>query len=100
MKKHPRRKPVTPRSQVRSVLRQLWLRSRERQAALKREFYTCEICGGKRSTARGKEFDVEVHHRGGIDWDGIIDMIISRMLPDPAELEVVCPECHKKRHEI
>ena len=97
--KHPRRKPVTPRSQVRSALRNLWMRSRERAAALKRESYTCETCKRKKTTAKGREFDVLVHHRNGIDWDGLIDLVIERMLPDPSELEVVCPECHEKIHE-
>ena len=47
--------PTTPRSRVRSALRKLWLSSRERSAALKREEYCCEVCSVKQSTAKGRE---------------------------------------------
>ena len=93
------RLPTTPRSYVRKVLRQLFARSRERAAALKREKYTCERCGVKQSRARGREVYIEVHHRNGINWENIIDLIIERILPDPADLEVLCVECHKKETE-
>ena len=91
--------PTTPKSRVKNALRQVWLRSRERAAALKREGYCCERCGRKQSTAKGKELKVQVHHRKGINWDGLVDNIITRLLPDPAELEVLCERCHEEEHK-
>jgi len=94
-----KRLPNTPRSKVRAALRQLWLRSRERAAALKREKYTCQRCGVKQSKAKGKEQKVEVHHKEGIgNWEIVIDAIIAEILCDPSNLEVVCPNCHDKEH--
>ena len=94
-----KRKPNTPRSRVRNALRQLWLRSRERASAIKRDGYTCQECHRKQSKAKGKEFQVQVHHKDGIDWDGVVDIIIERILVHPDKLETVCKECHKKKHE-
>jgi len=91
--------PSTPRSRVRAVLRQLWLRSRERNAAIKREGGCCEGCGGKQSTAKGKEFKVEVHHLNGIEWEQMIDYVYRHLLCDPKHLQVMCPECHEKEHK-
>ncbi len=92
--------PNTPRSKVRAALRQLWLRSRERAAALKREQYTCQRCGVKQSKAKGKEQKVEVHHKEGIgNWEIVIDAIIAEILCDPSNLEVVCPNCHDDEHK-
>jgi predicted HNH restriction endonuclease len=89
----------TPRSKVRAALRQLWLRSRERLAALKREGYSCEECGKKQSRAKGKEIYVEVHHLDGIEWEKMIDYIFRHLLVDPAKLSVMCKECHKEEHK-
>jgi 5-methylcytosine-specific restriction endonuclease McrA len=91
-----KRKPTTPRSQVKSALRQLWLRSRERQAALKRDHYTCQICNAKQSKAKGKVVKVEEHHLNGIEWEKILDYIYRHLLVPPEELETRCIECHKK----
>lgn len=92
--------PTTPRSRVRAALRQLWLRSRERAAALKREQNTCQACKRKASRAKGKEFGVEVHHIGKIcNWEAIIDQIFEQLLCDPALLEVLCKQCHNIKHE-
>lgn len=89
----------TPRSRVRQALRQLWLRSRERAAALKRENNTCQHCKRKASKAKGKEFSVLVHHLDGIaNWDVIIDTVFEFLLCDPSMLEVLCKECHDKEH--
>ncbi len=91
------RKPTTPRSQVRSALRQLWLRSRERQAALKRDKYTCQECGVKQSKAKGREVKVEVHHVvETLDWDLLLSYIYRHLLCDPRYLETLCKECHEK----
>jgi len=95
-----RRLPATPRSQVRSALRQLWLRSRERQAALKRDKYTCQSCKRKQSKAKGREFKVEVHHVSGvIDWELTLDYIYRHLLCDPKYLETLCVDCHKEESD-
>lgn len=88
--------PGTPRSRVRSAIRQLWLRSRERAQALKDQNYCCQSCGVKQSKAKGKEQAVEVHHKTGIgNWDAVIDTIYKQILCSPTTLEVLCPDCHK-----
>ena len=87
---------ITPRFRIKAALRRLWLSSKERSAALKREGYCCERCHVKQSKAKGREVKVEVHHRNGIDWEDIINYIMRQLLPDPAELEVLCKECHGK----
>lgn len=90
----------TPRSRVRAAIRQLWLRSRERATALKRDEYKCQCCGVKASTAKGKEQKVLVHHLNGIDnWEHVIDAVYRHILCDPKDLMTICPECHKQEHE-
>ncbi len=90
----------TPRSRVRSSLRQLWLRSRERASAIKRDQYTCQSCGRKQSKAKGREFDVQVHHRAGIgNWEQVIDIVYQGILVNPEGLETLCEECHNKKGE-
>ena len=93
-----KKSPNTPRSRVRQVLRLLWMRSRERHAALKNAGSCCQRCGVKASVAKGREVKVCVHHKDGINWDGVIDVIIAAMLPDPSRLECLCYECHAKEH--
>lgn len=95
-----KRSPSTPRSRVRQALRQLWLRSRERAACLKRDGYTCQECGVKQSTAKGKQQKVEVHHLAGIEWENILDYIYRHLLVSPDALETVCPDCHKNMTEL
>ena len=92
-----RRKPTTPRSQVRSALRRLWLRSRERAATLKRDEYRCQDCGVKQSRAKGKEVYVEVDHLNGISWNKMIDHIYRHLLISPKKLETVCKKDHAER---
>jgi len=87
----------TPRSRIRAALRRLWLRSRERAAAIKRDKYTCQGCGRKQSKAKGKEFSVQVHHNQGIaNWDALIDEVYKHLLCDPKNLVTLCKECHDK----
>ena len=87
--------PRTPRSRVKSALRQLWMKSAERSEALKRDKYICQKCGVKKSVAKGKEQKVEVHHKDGVlNWDEIIEIIMDQLLCDSKKLEVLCPECH------
>lgn len=92
-----RKKPNTPRSRVKNTLRQLWLRSRERAAALKKASYCCTECGIKQSTAKGHEVKLEVHHDPMVNWDGIVDLIIERLLQVPQY--PLCKGCHKALHE-
>jgi predicted HNH restriction endonuclease len=94
-----RKLPTTPRSRIKNALRTVWLRSRERAAAMKREGYTCQICGVKQSKAKGREVDVQVHHREPINWDGVVDIIVERVLQDPSRLVVLCKACHEGMHE-
>lgn len=80
------------------MLRQIWLRSAERNEALKRDKYTCQDCGVKQSKKKGFEVKVQVHHKEGIDvWDEIIELIYSQLLCDPDKLETLCPDCHDKK---
>ena len=96
----PKKSLNTPRSRVRSCLRQLWLRSRERAFALKRDGYSCRMCGVKQSKAKGREVSVEVHHKEGItNWEEVIDCIYKSILCNPEHLETLCGECHKKMEE-
>jgi predicted HNH restriction endonuclease len=89
--------PYTPNSRIKAALRQLWLRSREHAAALKRDGYTCQCCGVKKSTAKGREVSVEVHHEDGItNWGEIYRVIRENLLCDPKHLETLCKKCHKK----
>jgi len=93
--------PNTPRSRIRSALRQVFLRSRERAAALKRESNTCQCCHKKASKAKGREQKVEVHHMSGhiTNWDKIITMVYEELLCHPDYLEVLCKKCHLEQHE-
>lgn len=95
-----KRLPTTPRSKVRNALRMLSLRSRERAQALKRDKYTCQICGVKKSTAKGKEVYVEAHHIRGIgNWEKAIDVIFEEILCAPEFWETLCKDCHQKVKE-
>jgi len=92
-----KRLPNTPKSQIRSALRRLFLRSRERAARLKSDGYTCQRCGVKQSKAWGKEVFVEVHHKGGVaNWDALFDAVYKHLLCSPEFLETLCSECHRK----
>jgi 5-methylcytosine-specific restriction endonuclease McrA len=90
---------TTPKSRVRAAIRNLWLHSRERASALKRDNYSCVHCGVKQCKKKGFEQKVEVHHLDGIDWLKIIEYIYRHVLVDPKNLETICPECHLKEHE-
>ena len=87
---------TTPRSKIKAMIRQCWLRSRERSGALKDAGYRCNRCGIKQSKAKGKEVALNVHHVDRIDWDGVVDLIIERVLA--GELEVLCIPCHDEEH--
>ena len=90
-----RKLPHTPNSQIKSSLRRLFLRSRERAAALKRDGYTCQQCGAKQSRAAGRDVYVEVHHVDGVpNWSEIYEYIRARLLCDPSRLVTLCKKCH------
>lgn len=94
-----RKLPTTPRSRVRSALRQVFLRSRERAAAIKREANTCQSCNRKGSVAKGREVKITVHHKNGIaNWESVIDAVYKELLCDPSQFEVLCEECHELKH--
>ena len=96
----PKRQPNTPRSQVRSALRRLWLRSRERQSALKRDGYCCQKCGIKQSRAKGREVYVEVHHKRNVgNWEEVINLIFLELLCNPEYMETQCKQCHDKKEK-
>lgn len=86
----------TSKTHIVRMLRQMWLRSKERGEALKRESYCCQDCGVKQSVAKGREQKMSVHHKHGIgNWDKVIELIRQEILCDPINLEVLCPDCHK-----
>lgn len=91
--------PYTPRSRIKGALHRLWLRSRERAAALKRDQYTCQRCGKKQSTAKGREQSVCVHHINGVKWAEIIEYVYQQLLVSPDLLETLCQDCHDNEHE-
>lgn len=85
----------TPRAQIVSALRQLWMRSKERSEALKRDNYTCQMCGKKKSTAKDKELRVNVHHKEGVtNWQNIVDNLREELLCSPDLLKTLCRDCH------
>lgn len=91
-----KREGYTPSGRIRQALRLLWLRSRERQAALKATGYRCAYCGVKQSVAKGKEVRLEVHHMDGVDWEGLIELVRERLLQRAERLAPACKECHAK----
>ena len=95
-----KKQPSTPRSRVKNSLRMLFLRSRERAAAIKSVHNTCVACGAKGSAAKGREVKIEVHHKDGIgNWNKVIDEVFRELLCAPENLECLCKECHGKRHD-
>lgn len=86
----------TPRSRIRSALRQLFLRSKERAAVVKRDKNTCTSCGKKGSVAKGKEVKIEVHHLEHVAWEEMIDMVYERLLVNPDKMICLCKDCHDK----
>jgi 5-methylcytosine-specific restriction endonuclease McrA len=90
----------TPREIIRNAIRRyVWLTSRERSSALKRDGHTCQGCGKKASAAKGKEFKVEVHHKSGESGiDAVVEYIYRQLLVSPEHLETLCHECHRREH--
>ena len=90
---------ITNKTRIVPALRQLFLRSRERATALKREQYTCQICKVKKSQKKGHEVSVRVHHKDGIQWDALVLEVRKYLLCSPDKMQVLCKDCHKKTHE-
>jgi 5-methylcytosine-specific restriction endonuclease McrA len=77
------------------MLRQMFLKSCERNQCLQRDYYTCQLCKRKQTKKKGQELKVQVHHKQGIDaWNNIIDAIQEQLLCDPDELQTLCEDCH------
>ena len=88
----------TSRAKIKGELRRIWVRSTERNEAIKRDKYTCQDCGIKKSVKKGFEVKVHVHHKKEIEvWDEIIDLIMEHLLCNPDKLEVLCVDCHDKK---
>jgi predicted HNH restriction endonuclease len=89
----------TPRSRIKGMLRQIFLRSRERARVLKETDYCCDKCGVKQTSKKGEEIKLDVHHVKGIDcWNEIIDIIEDKLLciGHEEDLQPLCKECHNK----
>ena len=93
-----RKSDITPNSRIKAALHKLWLQSRERAAAIRRDGYICQHCGVKQSTAKGKEQKVVVHHLDGVEWENILAYIRRHLLVEPRKLVTLCPDCHKREH--
>lgn len=97
-----RRSDRTPRSKIRSMLRLLSLRCRERSEAMKRGGYRCAVCGAKQSKAFGRECKLECHHVDPIaegNWmNKIIDLIQEHILVEPSRWKTLCEACHELEH--
>ena len=95
-----RKLPNTPRSRVRSALRQVFLRSRERAACLKKAENKCFTCKRKASRAKGREVFVQVHHIAPIDiWQEVLDLVYAKILCSPDQMICLCKECHSDIHK-
>ena len=88
----------TSRAKIKGYLRQMWVRSYEKRATMKRDGYSCTNCGIKQSKKKGAEVKVEVHHKEGIEiWDEVIDLITEHLLCDPDKLETLCEDHHANK---
>lgn len=97
MKKRTKSNIVTTDGMFRSALRRLWMTSPERSAAVKRDKYTCQLCGKKKSVAKGKECKIEVDHKYEINWDEIIATLRRILFCRHYDLKVLCRECHRRK---
>jgi len=96
----PRKKPITTNTQIKAALHRLFLRSRERAAALKRDGNSCQHCHIKASKAKGRDVSVNVHHINGVQWAPLISAVREYILCSPDGMETLCLACHKAEHKI
>ena len=85
--------PFTPKSKITSAIRRVWLYSRERAQALKRD-KVCQSCGADKK--------LHVHHIDPIGkkaWAEIEKIIRKHILVKPNKLTVLCKRCHKLVHK-
>lgn len=90
---------TTPRSKIRALIRNGFLRSREHAACLKAAHNICAICGAKKSVAKGREVKVQVHHIHGIPkeaWERAITIILEEIIGPPERMQCLCKSCHEK----
>lgn len=85
---------------VKSALRRIWSRSKQRQSALKAArisygLYTCEEC-----TFPHKRKDIEVDHIVPVGRFVTFDLYIERLFCDTKGLRVLCKPCHKAKTKI
>jgi len=85
---------------VKSGLRRIWSRSKQRQSALKlaRISYGLYTCGECKSTCKRKE--IEVDHIIPVGKFITFDLYIERLFCDTKGLRVLCKECHKAKTKI
>lgn len=90
---------VTPDGIIKSAMRLLFMRSRERSSAIRRDGNTC-TCGSKGSSRKGAEVKTEVHHvkEGDINWERIYTVIREELLCSKEGMVTLCRPCHLKIH--
>ncbi len=93
--------PYTPTSQIRNLLRNMWMRSRERNLAIKNMEGRCCLCSRKQSKAKSRDpltttEYLEVHHMDGVNWERILKVIREELLYSGKvdRLAPLCRECH------
>jgi hypothetical protein len=89
---------TTPRSTIKGTLQRLFVRSRERSTAMKRTGYTCDECGLKQSTAKGREVKLCVHHMDLAKLNELTDKVYEWLLHRPERLQPLCKEHHDLKH--
>lgn len=62
-----------------------------RRAMLKRDSYTCQVCGDKNRQGRGSRINLEAHHIESLSE-------APHLALDPANLITLCRSCHYKTH--
>jgi 5-methylcytosine-specific restriction endonuclease McrA len=78
-----KKQPNTTNTQIRNVLRRLFLYSRERRRCLKGAICPC-----------GSKIKLEAHHLKPIDWDRVFAVLRDEILTD--NLTPLCKKCHDK----
>jgi len=87
----------TSNSYIMGRIRQIFLTSRERAYATKRDDYTCQKCFKRMSKRKGHEVYLDVHHVEPIGdaWKEIFKIMREKILVHPDKLQCLCRECHK-----